>query len=112
MAKTARGYKQSKTYKAIKKDLLDQLDRNHTQGVYYTNMVDTYMNLWVREQLLNDDIEENGVMVKWNNGGGQCGAKKNDSVDMSNKVNNQMLKILSELGIDPSQASEDVDEEM
>lgn len=94
--------KKSKLYKDIKKDLLDQLEHNCTSGTYYIDLVDDYMDMWVMKCLLVDDIQENGITVVYNNGGGQTGRKKNDSVEQRIKVNVQMLKLLSELGITPS----------
>ena len=35
----------------------------------------------------------------YNNGGGQSGMKKNEAVEMFNKTNAQMLKLLAELGL-------------
>ena len=72
----------------IKEDLLDQLARNGTTGKYYIDLVDKYMDFW--------DLEN-----EYNNGGGQKGQKKNDSIDQRIKVNAQMLKILDSLGIKP-----------
>jgi P27 family predicted phage terminase small subunit len=112
-AKT-RKYLKSNLYAELKKDLLDQLDRNGTIGKYYIDLVGDYMDMWVTKSLLVDDIQQRGVLVKYDNGGGQKGKKKNDSVEQMIKVNGQMLKLLSELGIKPSQSDGDgnEDEEM
>lgn len=93
----------SKLYREIKKDLLDQLERNGTVGKYYTDLVEDYMDMWTTKCLLVEDIKERGVNVPYNNGGGQTGIKKNESVDQRMKINAQMLKLLSELGIKPAQ---------
>ena len=53
-------------------------------------------------ELLKQDIEERGVRVLYDNGGGQKGIKKNDSVEQLVKIKAQMLKLLSELNIKPS----------
>lgn len=95
--------KKTKLYKSIRQDLLDQLDRSFTVGSYYTDLIEDYMDMWVSKNLAIRDIQKRGVMVGYNNGGGQCGKKKNDSVDVQIKLNAQMLKILSELNIKPSQ---------
>lgn len=99
-----------KTRKQIKKDkieqdLLDQLERNGTVGEYYTDLIADYMSLWQTKEMLYKDIDDRGVSVIYNNGGGQSGFKKNDSVDQVLKVNAQMLKILDALGIKPSTSS-------
>ena len=98
-----RQYLRSKKYKDLRNDLLDQLERNGTVGKQYEDLVMDYMDLWVTKCLLVDDIQERGIYVKYNNGGGQKGSKKNDSIEQRIKVNAQMLKILSELGIKPTQ---------
>lgn len=110
-AKT-RKYLESELYGEIKQDLLDQLERNGTTGKYYNDLVNDYMDLWVTKCLLVDDIQQRGVTVKYDNGGGQKGKKKNDSVEQRIKVNAQMLKLLSELGIKPSQDGDAGDDEM
>lgn len=79
--------------------MLKQLkDRNILES-HYISLVDDYMELWNIKNLLIADINVRGVNVEWNNGGGQSGVKKNDSVNELVRVNAQMLKILSELGI-------------
>lgn len=85
----------------IKKDLLQQLSINDTEEKRYIDLVEDYMALWDIKNRLIQDIKERGVSVEWNNGK-QTGRKKNDSVADLVKVNNQMLKILSELGLKPS----------
>ena len=84
-------------------DLLDQLDRNSMTGKYYIDLVNDYAEMYDTKKKLIDDIKTRGVSVYYNNGGGQSGYKKNESVDQWVKVNGQMLKILDALGIKPSQ---------
>ena len=108
-AKT-KAYIDSDLFSEIKADLLDQLDRNGTTGKYYVDLVSDYMNTWVTKSLLADDIQQRGVNIKYDNGGGQKGTKKNDSVELGIKINAQMLKLLSELGIKPAQSGGDGDD--
>lgn len=96
----------------IKQDLLDQLDRNGTTGKHYIDLVNDYIDLWETKNMLIEDIKERGVRARYDNGGGQFGYKKNDSVDQLLKVNMQMLKLLDNLGIKPVQGGETEDEEM
>lgn len=100
--------------RGIKDDLLDQLERSGTVGKYYLDLINDYMSLWKTKTLLQEDIDDRGVSVEYNNGGGQQGFKKNDSVDQMIKVNQQMLKILDYLDIKPSKQDGvmDDDEEM
>ena len=100
-------YLESERYMEIRRDLLDQLERNGTVGTYYTDLVEDYMTFWVDKCLLTDDIQSRGVVVTYNNGGGQSGKKRNDSIADKIKVNVQMLNILNALGIKPAQTDGD-----
>lgn len=104
--------KESEKYEAIRKDLLDQLDRNGIYGKQFKDLVEDYMSLWIVKNLLIDDIKSRGVSIKWNNGGGQNGYKKNDSVGELNKTNAQMLKLLNELGIKATVADSGDDDDL
>ena len=86
----------------IKKDLLDQLERNGTTGKYFEDLINDYISLWNIKNDLIADIEERGVSIRWQNSETSFGHKKNDSISEMIKTNGQMLKILSELGIKPS----------
>ena len=94
----------------IKKDLLDQLERNGVYGKHYLDLINDYMSLWDIKNKLIEDIKKRGVSVYWCNGGGQEGYKKNDSIAELNKTNAQMLKILNELGLKPSRSDGDQDD--
>ena len=65
----------------------------------------------IRQDLL-DQLNKRGVNVKYNNGGGQSGYKRNDSVGELNKTNAQMLKLLNELGIKATVADSGDDDEL
>lgn len=98
----------------IKNDLVNQLERNGVHGNHYLDLINDYMCLWEIKNKLIKDIKARGVSVEWNNGGGQKGFKKNDSIAELNKTNGQMLKILNELGLRASdmEPADDGDEEM
>lgn len=89
----------SKIYRDIEKDLREQLDENGVYGKFFDDMIGDYMAMYVTKTLLIKDIQKRGTIVKYNNGGGQEGYKKNESVEMFNKTNAQMLKLLAELGL-------------
>ena len=96
----------------IKKDLVDQLERNGVYGKHYLDLVEDYMSLWEIKNKLIKDIKERGVSTKWetyNKDGEvvQSGYKKNESIAELNKTNAQMLKILNELGLKPSRTDGD-----
>lgn len=93
--------RKSKSYCAVRDSLTNALLKKYSEiPEYYEDMVNKYMDFWVTNQRLQNDIDERGVAIEYNNGGGQTGWKKNDSVDQQIKVNAQMLKILSCLSID------------
>lgn len=83
----------------IRKDFLKELELRDMNQTYYVSLVDDYVSLWKIKNSLLKDIEDRGVSVPYNNGGGQSGFKKNDSVPELNKTIAQMLKLLSELGL-------------
>lgn len=88
------------TEKTLRDDLINQLrERGLEQKSHYISLIDDYCRLWDVKNLLFDDVKKRGVNVEYNNGGGQKGYKKNDSLSELTKVNGQMLKILSELGL-------------
>lgn len=89
----------TKKYKEIESDLRQQLKENGTYGNFFDDMIDDYMAMYVTKTLLIEDIQKRGTIVTYNNGGGQSGMKKNESVEMFNKTNAQMLKLLAELGL-------------
>lgn len=89
----------TKIYRDIEKDLREQLDENGVYGKFFDDMIGDYMAMYVTKTLLIEDIQKRGTIVKYNNGGGQEGYKKNESVEMFNKTNAQMLKLLAELGL-------------
>lgn len=86
--------------KKIKDDLISQLEERGLEKMsHYVSLVDDYCRLWEVKDMLFEDISQRGVNVPYNNGGGQQGYKRNDSVSELTRVNAQMLKILSELGL-------------
>ena len=95
----------------IKKDLVNQLERNGVYGHHYLDLIDDYMALWDIKNKLIRDIKDRGVVVRYQNGETQWGHKKNDSIAELNKTNGQMLKILAELGLKPSRSDGDPNED-
>lgn len=87
----------------VKNDLLQQLASKGLTGEHFTDLVNDYIFFMVAKDQLQDDIDERGVRVEYNNGGGQTGFKKNDSCDLLLKYNQQMIKLLDYLGIKPSE---------
>lgn len=102
----------TKKFRTIKADLLDQLERSGNRKEYYIDLVEDYMNLYITKIMLKEDVFERGVKVRYDNGGGQYGYKKNDSIEQMLKVNTQMLKILEALKITPEEDSLDEEDEL
>lgn len=85
--------------KAIRGDLLNQLKNNGAEGLFYTDLVDVYMNLHIAKNELFADLEKRGVVVEWKNGK-QVSTKRNDSLDGVNKTVTLMVNLLTKLGLD------------
>lgn len=96
----------SKAYKKIRNSLIKELKDSDKYKPFYVDLVEQFMRLWCVCELLNQDIEERGVRCLYDNGGGQTGYKKNDSIDQLNKTNAQMLRILGALKINPEKVEE------
>lgn len=94
----------------IKHDLMNQLARNGVVGAQYESLVNDYMDMWETKNLLIDDIRGRGVKIDTMSAGGVPLVKKNDSVDQLTRINGQMLKLLSEIGIKPEQSGGEDDE--
>ena len=85
----------------IRRDLLDQLERNGTVGKFYTDLVEDYMGLYDIKTGLFEDIRARGEKVPVLTAAGlETGKKTNDSVPDLLKVSAQMLKIMDSLGLD------------
>lgn len=98
--------------KAIKTELMEQLERNGTVGKYYTDLVDDYMELWDAKNLLAADIRKRGAVVDYISNNGTKNNRKNDSIGELVKVNDRMVKLLDALGIAPVPAGSGLDDEM
>lgn len=85
--------------KKIKSSLLQQLEDKNLKTDFFVDLVNDYMSMWDIKNELIENIKEMGVSIKYKNGENQYGYKKNDSVRELTTVNNQMLKILKDLGI-------------
>ena len=81
---------------ALKQSLLDQIP---DPPIYVVDLIDRYLFLWETSRKLEENIEEHGVMLQYQNGANQWGFKKNDSIAELTKVNTQMLSIIRQLGI-------------
>lgn len=91
--------KKPKKYRDIKNNLIELLEISNSRSAVFENLVEDYMSLYETKESAKKEIEEKGVMVKYQNGKNQSGYKKNDMIEVILKVNAQMIKILDKLGI-------------
>ena len=106
-------YKKTKEYKEIRASLIAQLEEGGNNTPFFIGLVEDYMKLYVIKNELVDDIEERGVVCFYKNGKDQYGFKENKSVNDMIKVSGQMLRILSQLKIQPKEAiSNEEDDEL
>lgn len=99
----------SKKYEELKEELKQQLITRDNYNKVTIELLEKYIQFTKIEDELNKDIDKRGVSVSWNNGGGQKGRKKNDSIAELTKVNNQKIKILDKLGIKAPDSKEEGD---
>ena len=95
--------KLNSSQKSIRKDLLYQLQQKGQDTSYNRDLVNDYIVMLKTRDLLQKDIDERGTLIEYNNGGGQTGWKKNDSIEQFNKICDRMVKHLDFLGIKPSE---------
>lgn len=93
----------------VKADLKNQLVKNGNDTRYYLSLLDDYMDMWDFKNSLIEDIKNRGVYIEYDNGGGQKGTRKNDSLKELRDTNASMLKLLNALGIEPSEVLSDDD---
>lgn len=100
-----------KKYENLKNELEQQLTTHNNYNTITAELLEKYIDFTKIEDNLNDDIEKRGVSILWNNGGGQKGRKKNDSIAELVKINAQKIKILDKLGIKAPEARAEGDDE-
>ena len=95
----AKNIRLSKQYKEIKASLLEQLERSGNDTPYFNDLVEDYMKMYETKEKCAADIQERGITIHSVGSQGQDITKKNDSVDMLLKTNQQMIKLLDMLNI-------------
>lgn len=89
---------QTKEFRELQKDLLDDLTARGLISKPYMDKADEYMGLWCLRRLLEEDIAARGVYVEYQNGANQKGTTDNKSVEKLVRVSSQMLSIWAALG--------------
>lgn len=104
--------KRTKEYKQIRESLIEQLERSGNDTPHFLNLVEDYMSMYITKELCKADISARGINITSIGSTGQTVTKKNDSIDSSLKINQQMIKLLDKLGIQPDAGMDLDDEEM
>ena len=85
--------------KAVRKSLVEQLKAKGADIDLYKDQVNDYMMMWDLKEKLKDDIEENGLRMKYMAANGGSVEKDNPSVKQLPLINKQMLMLLKQLDI-------------
>lgn len=88
----------TKQYRNLKRSMIQDLENAGLNREPYLDMVSQYMAFWVQLQMLNQDINERGICVEYQNGNNQMGVTDNKSVAAAVRVNARMESILASLG--------------
>lgn len=91
--------------KKIYDSLKEQLEINDNYNDYTEDLLQDYLTMYDTKCMLAQDIKDRGVSLEYDNGGGQKGSRNNPSIDLYNRTNAQMLKLLDALGLKPSKMS-------
>lgn len=83
----------------LRADLLGQLKVLEKTGKHFEDLVEDYIYLWKLKKNLQKDIKKNGIRYISINGNGIEVEKENVSVGNLMKVHTQMLKLLSDIGL-------------
>lgn len=90
--------KRGKIYNSLK----EQLELADNYNDYTEDLLRDYIDMYDTKCMLTQDIEDRGVTLEYDNGGGQKGSKSNPSIDLRNRTNAQMVRLLDALGLKPS----------
>ncbi len=92
---------------AIEKDIKNQLEMQSKYGKYYDDLVRDYLYLIKTREKLKEDIDDKGIRYEFKNGNGIKQEKPNESVSHLIKVEQLLLKIVNDLGINNKASPED-----
>lgn len=93
----SKDFRQTKAYRALRKDLLTSLEARGLDQEVYLDKVREYLDFWVRLQKLNADADLRGLTVTDDRGR----QTENRSVSLSVQVSKQMLALFNALGFKP-----------
>lgn len=97
--------------KDVKESLIKQLEGLGKNSNHFLSLVDDYMFLWRLKKNLQADIKKEGLRRTTRNGNGFKVDKPNESIPNLTKTQTQMLKILTDLGLEePAIEDDDLDD--
>lgn len=96
----------------IRTSLSEQLEEQSKCGRYFDDLINDYIYLWKLKKMIQKDIKKRGIRYEVTSGNGFVSEKPNESVPNLMKVTTQMLKLLSDLGlqepvVDPGGGADD-----
>ena len=95
----------------VKSSLIKQLESLGKNSTHFLSLVDDYIFLWKLKKTLQADIKKEGLRKKIKNGNGFFVEKPNESIVNLTKVQTQMLKLLTDLGLEePAIEDDDLDD--
>lgn len=83
----------------IRQSLLEQLKATGRDTAVNRELVEDYVSLWVMKQWAINDLRTRGLVITYNNGGGQSGTKVNPSLEHRVDLSKRMIEILKLLGL-------------
>lgn len=83
--------------KKMRKELLDQLDRSGKNFDFYKTLAESYVRHFETLQSLSEDIEARGAIVEITSGNGFTKTAPNESIQLAEKEELAMIKILDAL---------------
>jgi len=94
--------RRTKTYKELRRSMLDNLEARGLVESIYTEQVEQYMEFWAQARQLKDDVAERGITVYDEKRGMDV---ENRSVSLLVQVSRQMQNIYTTLGFKDVSAS-------
>ena len=86
-------YRRTKEYRALRDDLIANLESRGLVEAVYRDKVSEHLDLWIRRRQLRDDIEARGITIETDKG-----FAENRSVTLELQTSRQMLAIYNALG--------------
>lgn len=90
-----RNWKNSKGYRQLRRDLMDDLSARGLVASVYTDSVERYMQLWVMFQQAQEDIRERGIIVP----DGRGAKVENRMISLALQTSKEMRAIYADLGL-------------